>query len=462
MEGDRPDPCLKPRSVGGFRDAIKEDVEASKVRSVSSARFITLPLTKRKREVLSGLLQQFAASVNFCIQKCLEHKVTSRGSLHRVAYEEWKSRFNLATHWFHSAGQVATETLRSWRRLCRRGQAIPRKPPVYEARTMRLELWADKDPAGICRFKGDVLQIRIRRNEYLWLPLIVTEYHELTYLKDWRDGKTRVGGITISAFRGRANVYVPFKREVEPKKIDGVCGIDINERSVDLCILKPNREPQFIKLDVSKLPAIRHASQLKRKSIQRKFDAPPQRPMQKRRLQAKYWRREHNRINQTLHVVSKKIAEISEHERVAVAFEDIKGIRESMRSKRRTKNGKALQKDMRRRLNQWPFRKLQSYTEYKVLRLGLPTAEVSNYRKSKDCPICGRYNRPKGHAYRCQDCGLKSNRHLVASWNIAKDVARNVPAEWRKMKPMKDEAVLQMKPSVEAQKTSATQNVTGF
>lgn len=119
------------------------------------------------------------------------------------------------------------------------------------------------------------------------------------------EGKAKVGEITISLYKDRANVFAPFKREVEPKRIDGICGVDINERSVDLTILKPNEPPRHIALDVSKLPAIRHASQFKRKSVQKKLDALPQRPLQKRRLKAKYWRWERNRTNQILHVVSK-------------------------------------------------------------------------------------------------------------------------------------------------------------
>lgn len=403
--------------------------------------------------MLGRLLDQFAASVNFCIQRCLEHDLTSRASLHRVAYKEWRSRFDLATHWFHSAGQVATQTLRSWRKLCRAGQADPKKPPVYEARTMRLELWSDRNASGICRFNGDAIQIRVHKGEHLWLPLIVTKHHELRYLADWRGGKLKVGEVTISMFRGRANVFVPFKREVEPKLIEGVCGIDINERSVDLTVLKPNEQPKHIKIDVSKLPAIRHASQLKRKSIQEKLDTLPQRPVQKRRLRAKYWRRERNRTNQILHVVSKQIAEIAGRERVAVAFESINGIRGSMRSKRRSKDGRALRKDMRRRLNQWSFRRLHSYAGYKVARQGLPTVEVSNYHKSKDCPICGHCNRPNGHAYRCRTCGFEASRHLVASWNIAKDGARHVPADCWQMQPMVERLVAAEKPSVEPERS---------
>jgi ribosomal protein L37E len=138
---------------------------------------------------------------------------------------------------------------------------------------------------------------------------------------------------------------------------------------------------------------------------------------------------------------------------------EIRGGR-SMHSGRKSKKGRAMRKDMRRRLNQWPFRKLQFYAEYKVTRLGLPTVEVSNYRKSKLCPICGRYNRPNGHAYRCGACGFEASRHLVASWNIAKDGARHVPADCWQMQPMAEWSVATAKPSVEPERVPL-QFVTG-
>lgn len=254
---------------------------------------------------------------------------------------------------------------------------------------------------------------------------------------------------------------MPFKREVKSKHINGVCGVDINERSVDLTILKLKEPPKHIKIAVSKLPAIRHSSQLKRKSVQKKLDTPPQRPVQKQKLQEKYWRRESNRTNQILHTVSKQVAEIVVQEQVAVAFENIKGIRGSMRSKKST-NGKTLRKDMRRRLNQWPFHKLQFYVDYKAAQRGLPTVEVSNYHKSKNCPICSQYNRPNGHAYQCLRCGFEADRHLVASWNIAKDGASHVPADCWQMQRAADELVAQAKLPAEPEKIPRQQFATGF
>lgn len=449
---------------------MEDQSKVREMQSISSARFVTPLLTARKRGLLEKLFDQFAASVNFCIQKCLEHNLTSRASLHRVAYEEWKSKFDLATHWFHSAGQVATQTLRSWRKLCHQGQADPNKPPVYEARTMRLDLWGNRNQPGVCRFRGNAIQIRVRRGEHLWLPLVVTEYHKLRYLHDWRGEKAVVGEIVISAFRNRANVYVPFKRELEPKSAKGICGIDVNERSVDMCILKPGQEPRHVRIDTSKLASIAHSMELKQKSIQEKLDALPQRPVQKQRLKSKYSRRRRNRTNQILHIISKEITEILASERVEPVFEDLANIRQSMHSKRKTKNCKALRKDMRRRLNQWPFRKLQSYVEYKTLERGyaahyLPHEQVR--RTSSTCPICGAKNKPNGHVFLCKVCGYVGDRHFVGAYNIAvrwwtKDVGSHVPPEWRQMRSLVKVAVPPAKLGMKAQKYPLLQRAMGI
>jgi IS605 OrfB family transposase len=305
---------------------------------------------------------------------------------------------------------------------------------------MRLELRSKENASGICRFHGSTIQIYVRKGEHLWLPLIVTEHHELCYLRDWLEGKIKVGEITISAFGKRVNVFVPFKREVKLNLAEGVCGIDVNERSVDLCILKPSQEPKYVKLDTSKLAAIAHSMELKQKSIQKKLDLLPRRPVQKLRLKAKYSRRRRNRIDQVLHIVSKRIGEIVASERVEPVFEDLVGIRQSMSSKRKTKNGKALRKNMRRRLNQWPFRKLQLFAKYKALQRGFVTHYVDAKGTSNTCPICGAKNKPNGHVFSCKACSFSGDRHFVGAYNIAmrrwtKDVGRDVPPEWRQMQP---------------------------
>lgn len=354
--------------------------------------------------------------------------------------------------------------MRSWRKLCRRGQADPNKLPVYVARAMRLELWSKENSAGLCRFHGDAIQIRVRAGEYLWLPLLATEHHEQAYLRDWYEGKSKVGEISVSAFGNKARVYVPFKREVELKPAEGICGVDVNERSLDLCILKLNQAPRHIRLDTSKLAAIAHSMELKQKSIQEKLDAVPQCSLQKRRLKLKYSRRRRNRTRETLHVVSKRVTEVLTRERVEPVFEDLTWIRRSMQRSRKSLNGKTLRRDIRRRLNQWPFRKLQFYVEYKTLRHGcqvhyLPREQVRG--TSSTCPTCGSHVKPNGHAFTCKVCRFTADRHFIGAFNeavrwwsasTAKDVGSSVPPEWCQMQPSVEEPVAPVKPRIEAQR----------
>jgi len=416
-----------------FKRETHRLVGGPKIAAHRTARFTTPVLTRRKREMLECLLDQFASSVNFCIQRCLENGISLRARLHRIAYEEWKAKFNLATHWFHSSGQVATQLLRSWRKLCQNGRADFNKPPVYGARTIRPDI-------ELTNFKGNSLRITIRPGEYLWLPFVISKYHERVYLKDWHEGKMGVGEITILIDDCRANIYMPFKREIKIKPAVGVCGIDVNERSVDLCVIKPSEEPKFIKFDTSKLMAIHHSSQLKRKRIQQKFRH-QHKPTQKERLLAKYRYREQNRVNQQLHELSRRIAELIAGENVVPVFENLNRIRERMHFDR----------DMRRRLNQWPFRRLQTCIEHKVLARGFVSHYVSARFTSRQCPKCGQLNRPNRHRYKCKGCGYEGDRHQVAALNLAKDVARNVPAECCHVKRAVERAVLLMNPPVEAE-----------
>ncbi|MGC8936876.1 MAG: zinc ribbon domain-containing protein [Candidatus Methanomethylicaceae archaeon] len=78
---------------------------------------------------------------------------------------------------------------------------------------------------------------------------------------------------------------------------------------------------------------------------------------------------------------------------------------------------------MRRRLNQRPFRKLQSFVEYKVLRNGFETHYLPNTEDyesgvrgtSSTCPMCGGHNKPNGQVFICEACGFVGDRHAVAA-----------------------------------------------
>ncbi|MEM4021368.1 MAG: transposase [Nitrososphaerota archaeon] len=190
---------------------------------------------------------------------------------------------------------------------------------------------------------------------------------------------------------------------VEEKEAEGVLGIDVNEKSIDLAIVKPNKV-KLIKIDVSEAKYIRDRYFRKRRSIQSKTSGET-----KAKLLAKYSGREKRGVNDILHRATKIIAGIIAEENVKPVMEKLTNFRERIQYGRR----------MNRRLHSAPFRKIQFYISYKSMELGFKPEYVKPENTSRTCPICGEISKPNGHAFKCGKCGLQADRHLIAALNIA-------------------------------------------
>jgi len=198
-------------------------------------------------------------------------------------------------------------------------------------------------------------------------------------------------------------LHVTFKKDVKEEEHKGLLGIDVNEKSIDLAVIKPDKV-RFVKIDISEAKYIRDRYFKKRWSIQRET-----RGKVKARLLAKYSKRERERVDAILHKASKIVAEIVAEEKVKPVMENLKNIRERIKYGRR----------MNRRLHSMPFRKVQFSISYKSIERGYKPEYVGTKNTSKMCPICGELNKPNGHIYKCRKCGFQADRHFVAAWNIA-------------------------------------------
>jgi putative transposase len=198
-------------------------------------------------------------------------------------------------------------------------------------------------------------------------------------------------------------LHVTFKKNVKEEEHKGLLGIDVNEKSVDLAVIKPDKV-RFVKIDISEAKYIRDRYFKKRWSIQRRTKGGV-----KARLLAKYSGREKRRIDAIIHKASKIVAEIVAEEKVKPVMEKLKNMREKIKYGRR----------MNRRLHSTPFRKIQSYIFYKSVEKGYKPVYVDARNTSRMCPICGELNKPNGHIYKCRKCGFQADRHIVAAWNIA-------------------------------------------
>ncbi len=92
-----------------------------------------------ERGKMRKLLEDFRDMVNFCIGKAIGLNITSYYKLRKAIYDDFKERFDCATHYCHSACRVATPVLEtplscSARNLSREARAASLKRLLRKGR----------------------------------------------------------------------------------------------------------------------------------------------------------------------------------------------------------------------------------------------------------------------------------------------------------------------------------------
>ncbi|MCJ7450774.1 MAG: transposase [Candidatus Nanohaloarchaeota archaeon QJJ-9] len=116
----------------------------------------------------------------------------------------------------------------------------------------------------------------------------------------------------------------------------------------------------------------------------------------------------------TLHRISKEIVEHAERKDVdVIVFEDLKGIREDISN--------------RKKFQEWCFRKLFKYVEYKAKEKGIRIEKVKSSYTSQKCSECGHTTKGnrKGSKFKCVNCGKEIHSDYNAAKNIGNKFLRN-------------------------------------
>lgn len=125
------------------------------------------------------------------------------------------------------------------------------------------------------------------------------------------------------------------------------------------------------------------------------------------RLLNKIRRKQSRRTAHQNHIVSKTVVDYAATHRLAIAVEDLKGVR-------RGKIRRFVEK------SQWAYFQLLTFLRYKAALRGVPLIEVPAAYTSKNCSRCGSINQPNGKQYKCLACGHNDHRDSNAGFNIAK------------------------------------------
>lgn len=144
---------------------------------------------------------------------------------------------------------------------------------------------------------------------------------------------------------------------------------------------------------------------------------------QRRRLQAKQTKsakrvlknlskREQRYATAVNHKISKEIVKHAERTGRGITLEDLKGIRERVRLRKRQRDD----------LHSWAFFQLHSFIEYKGQLAGVPVKKVDPRNTSRKCSLCGyidKANRSTQDKFSCCQCGYSLNADLNAAINLA-------------------------------------------
>ena len=353
---------------------------------------------KSAPELLS-LMNAFRGMVNEAIRVAEKEGITSKYGIKKLVYDDFK-KYGLHSHYTHGVCERASSLLKNKRRK--------KKPYVWKP-LLKLErqMW---------RLENGVLKVPIQARQYICLSLKIGDYQRGLL----SDPDVKLGSVTVSP----THVSFAISKMVKLFESEGLIGIDVNEASVDCAIVKDDAL-SFRSFDLSEVKTLKHTYYAKRRRIQEKFFR------DRRKLKnilSKYTRNEHNRTNAILHRVANQIVEEAREKHLGIVLEDLTDIRKSINKKRMGINpysGKKQRisvrtKSMKRRLNVWSFRRLQSFIEYKAKWQGIPVFYINPRNTSRECPICGQRVEKDEQDCVCEQCGLRLNRHLLACLNILK------------------------------------------
>lgn len=340
----------------------------------------TIIYPRKMSDKILRMLEDYRNMVNYLIDYSVDNDVYNAFKL-RDSNKEWfKSNYNYASHYLHSASSQAVAMVKSWNKKKRKGSK-----PVQHKLIAKLD-----QMIGRTKVVDNNLLVKITIQPRVYEEfLIPMSFHKK--LKEYSTSK--IGEITI----GENYVYLPFQYDIPKVTKKNTVGIDINFNSMELS----SDDGITDKIDLSDITKVQNNMMKKRKKIQTKLSKNPQKL---KKLYNKYHRREHNRIKDRCHKKANEVIEkVGDRN---IVMEDLKNIR----------NQSSKGKKFNRGLNRWIHGKLMNFIEYRSSGIFVT---VNPRGTSSCCSVCGgKVTHPTWKVSKCKNCKITVSRDGNASINI--------------------------------------------
>jgi putative transposase len=332
---------------------------------------------KTQAHALKSTLALFADACNQALKVARENNAKRAFDIHKLCYYEIKAATGLTSNYVVRAiGRVAA--------------SFGKKKPPKDFRPTSLDL--DKD---LFRFipQNETLSISTTQGrQKIKLQLGNYQRHLLK-------GQKPTAGRLVYEKKKKA-FYVHFvieAPEARASNSDDALGVDLGINRIATLSTGETISGR----DLNRLREVRQRT---KSSLQAKGTQGCKRAL--KRLSGKQARMMEN-VN---HVISKKVVEKAKTANVAIALEDLTGIRE------RAAKGKR----MRKMLGRWAFYDLRTKIAYKAKQAGVTVVFVDPAYTTKTCSVCAEIGSRRKHKFVCKSCGNLMDADHNGAVNISR------------------------------------------
>jgi len=399
---------LKTKKPRRFWDVpVQKDVHVCVVGKVFRANRLKVLALNRVLNEYFGLVRWY-----------LRFNSESKTFLHENCYEKAKERFNLNTALIQTARDKAVEILKSFEKNKKEDSVL---------RLKRISIRFDRRCYSFSKTTNVLmpywLTLSLNRRERVSLPIVFGEKQKHRIEEALR-GEWRFATVEMVKRDGCWYVHFILEKAVEvPDEPETMIPIDRGEHNlaVAAAISKSNPDKP-IKGQFWRGQEIKQVRGLYG-HIRRK--------LQEKKLlkKVKGLKGKECKVNQELHIIASQIVEYAKQfSKPIIVMENLNGIRSNFKKS----------KKLNKRFHSLPFRKLQTYIEYKALLEGIEVRYLTmkeTRNTSKTCHRCGHVAQVKGRMFKCPKCGMEYDRDLNACINIAHRVMSSMG--WGSCEPPK-------------------------
>ena len=235
------------------------------------------------------------------------------------------------------------------------------------------------------------------------VPLAVHQAVHAGWLEAILDGRAKSGSIKL--WRSRKGIwYVCISASMEvpdAAETDKWIGIDRGQKIPAVAALPDRGRVFFFKS--GRIAHLRREYSKRRKKLQRAG---------KHRAVKKLERKERRTVTHINHCISKQIVGLAVRYGCGLRFEDLSGIRQNSRQRKKTKSDSGKNRDY------WPFFQLEQFSKYKAIPQAVPVENIPAPYTSKTHHVCGRIGIRKGFDFYCPSCDKHEHADANAGRNI--------------------------------------------